>query len=137
MPATDTLTEPTLFGPDLSLALGLDSPRAGKNHPETSHLAADASAPGLSKLRTAVLRTIAVMKVEPVGSEINARYLELHAADPANFPQAHPDSPRKRAGELAEDGLLDVVGHRVGVFGSQESIYRLSPDAKRILGIPA
>ena len=128
MPTTDTLFE---------LGVGIDSPRARANDPETSHAAADATAPGLSKLRTAVLRTIAIMGVEPVGSEINARYLELHAADPGNFPQAHPDSPRKRAGELAEDGLLDVVGHRAGVFGSQESIYRLSPDAKRILGIPA
>lgn len=136
MPTTDTLTDTALFGPDLSLALGLDSPRARAADPTTSHAAADATAPGLSKLRTAVLRTVAVMKVEPVGSEINARYAELHAADPDRFPQAHPDSPRKRAGELAESGLLDVIGHRAGLFGSQESIYRLSPEARRILGVP-
>ena len=132
MPTTSTLSD-TLF----DLATGFDSPRARASDPVTSHAAADATQAGLPKMKAAVLRTIAVMRTEPVGSEINARYQELHIADPSRFPQAHPDSPRKRAGELAEDGLLDIVGHRPGVFGKAESIYRLSPEARRILGVTA
>ena len=115
------------------MATGFDSSRARASDPITSHLAADKSARGLSKLRLAVLATIETFDIPAVGSEINARYAAWSQSDPVRYPKAHPDSPRKRAGELAEDGYLDVVGHRKGEFGSPESEYRLSPEGRRLL----
>ena len=120
--------------PLFDLAIGEDAPRARASDPVTSHLAADKSARGLSKLRVAVLRVVSYFPHEgATGSLINAAYRNEHNRDDSKFPQAHPDSPRKRAGELADDGYLDVIGHKVGEFGSPEAVYRISPEGRRLL----
>lgn len=130
MTATDTLPQPTLFDE----AIGLEPSRVRRTDPVTSHQAADKSARGISKLRYAVLITVATFgSTAPVGSEINERYKELRKGDPIKFPKAHPDSPRKRAGELADALLLDVKEHREGLFGNDEAAYALSPEGRKVL----
>lgn len=124
-------TDTTLF----DLAVGIEEPRARTTDPGTSHAAADKSQAGLSKLRMAVLRAVATFQIPPVGSEINDRYALWTKTDHYRFPAAHPDSPRKRAGELADLGYLDVIGKRVGAYGSEESIYRVSPEGRRLLEV--
>lgn len=110
-----------------------DTARARRTDPETSHAAADKSAKGLSRLRVAVLRLIGGFEDGLTGSAINGIYQARNTVWGDVYPKCHPDSPRKRAGELAEDGFLDVVEHRAGMFGSQESVYKVSPDGRRFL----
>lgn len=115
-----------------------DSPRARRTDPATSHAAADKSQKGLSKLRVAVLRMFADLEEvdevwELTGSEVNAEYRRYRVGAPGEFPLCHPDSPRRRAGELARDCYLDVVGHRKGGYGTEESVYRLSPEGRDYL----
>lgn len=95
----------------LPMILPDDSARSRRSDPTTSHMAADRSAHTLTKLRLAVL---ALVRQEPlaVGSELNEMYRLRFERN--GWPKAAWDSPRKRAGELAEDGLLLVVGVRAG-----------------------
>ncbi len=86
-----------------------DSPRTRKTDPATSHAAADRSQFTRQDSRLAVLRIVAT--AGPLaGSEINDLY---HLATARNIaPQVAWDSPRKRAGELLDDGYLIVSGER-------------------------
>ena len=88
-----------------------DSARARRSDPLTSHEAADRSAHTLTKLRRAVLALV-LQEPSSIGSELNAMYELRYARN--GWPKAAWDSPRKRAGELAEDGLLLVAGSRAG-----------------------
>lgn len=110
-----------------------DTARARRTDPATSHLAADKSGKGLSALRVAVLRLVGGFEDGLTGSAINGIYQARHTVWGDVYPKCHPDSPRKRAGELADGGFLDVVEHRAGMFGSQESVYRVSPDGRKYL----
>lgn len=104
-----------------------DKARAGRNDPETSHRAADRSQKNLHETREAVLKLVAIH--EPVtGSGINEQYSVL--AGRPGYPDVHPDSPRKRAGELAEDGLLTVTRDKRGT----EGVYRLTDAGRKAVG---
>ena len=104
--------DPTLF--DLEVRPMIrpnDTARVRRSDPLVSHMAADSSAHTLTKLRLAVL---ALVRQEPlaVGSELNEMYKIRYIRN--GWPKAAWDSPRKRAGELAEDGLLLAIGTRGG-----------------------
>lgn len=116
-----------------AITMSGDTARARRTDPVTSHMAADKSGRGLSKLRVAVLRLVGGFEDGLTGSAINGIYQARHTVWGDTYPKCHPDSPRKRAGELAEDGLLDVVEHRTGEYGSAESVYRVSPEGRRYL----
>ncbi len=105
-----------------------DEPRARRSDPANSHRAAEKSGRGLSKLRIAVLRLIA-MEGPLIGSEINAIYRDEVSLsnDRRMLPTAAWDSPRKRAGELhAKFGYLDHVGDRAGSSTTPEAEYRIN-----------
>lgn len=104
-----------------------DTARTRRGDPETSHRAGDKSQLGLTKLRLAVLRIVAT-DGPMTGSAINDEYADrMHRGEVA---LAHPDSPRKRAGELHNPKkglcLLDEDGTEIGVFGSPETVYRIN-----------
>lgn len=88
----------------------------------------------MSKLRIAVLRVISNHPDGLTGSAINGIYQAHHSVWPDAYPKCHPDSPRKRAGELAEDRYVQVDDTRTGEFGSQESVYRITVDGRAYLG---
>ena len=98
------IPKPPMIRPD-------DTARARRSDPIESHQAADRSAHTLSKLRLAVLTLV---REEPlsIGSELNSLYRLRF--DRRGWPKAAYDSPRKRSGELAEDGLLIIAGSRDG-----------------------
>lgn len=108
---------------DAPLMLWDDSARTRLTDPVTSHKAADQSAHGLSELRLHVLELVR-QEGQAIGSELNDLY-SLRAAR-NDWPRAAWDSPRKRAGELAADGYLEVIGFRTGSSNTQERIFKLS-----------
>jgi hypothetical protein len=81
-----------------------DSPRARLTDPIQSHMAADRSQKGLSELRQRVLHVIAYRGRRINGNDLNDLFAET--ARNNGWKRVHPDSPRKRAGELAVDGYL-------------------------------
>ena len=101
----------------------LDIPRARVTDPPTSHAAADQSQAGITPLRLAVLRIIR-MNPGVIGSEVNDLYGLEVARDRA--PMAAWDSPRKRAGELADMNLIDVTGIRPGLTNKGERQFTIN-----------
>lgn len=96
-------TPPTLSLFDL--AVGIDSPRARKTDPVQSHMAADRSYSTLHATKRAVLLLV-LQEGELAGSQINDLYRghrERYGWGPVAY-----DTPRKRAGELADDGFLSA-----------------------------
>ena len=83
-----------------------DTARARLSDPLPSHIAADISQRTKKHVADAVL-LIVMQEGELSGQEINDLY-ELRAAR-SGWPPVHIDSPRKRAGELAADGLLTIT----------------------------
>lgn len=83
---------------------GNDSPRAGKDHPVQSQMAADRSQPGLNEARRRILRLVAEFGPQIPGTRLNEEYPGYAARN--GWKRLAYDSPRKRAGELAADGLL-------------------------------
>lgn len=88
-----------------------DKARARLGDPVQSHAAADKSAHGLSKLRTAVLH---LLREEPLstGNELNLVYAQRYVR--RGWPKCAWDSPRKRAQEMVELGFVLVQGERDG-----------------------
>jgi hypothetical protein len=104
-----------------------DRPRVHRNDPLTSHLAGDVSQLGLTKTKARVLELVTIH--QPVtGTELNDLY-RLTAAR-LNWPTVAWDSPRKRAGEMAADGVLEIVGAQVGVNGQMEAAYKVREATK-------
>lgn len=97
-----TMTDTPLF----DLAVGFDTPRARRSDPITSQRAADKSAETRSQVESAVMAIVRLKKIVG-GKEINRLYESLRAA--GGWPQVAWDSPRKRAGDLARAGLLEIV----------------------------
>lgn len=85
-----------------------DTPRARRHDPLESQMAADRSAKTRQQVRDNVL---ALFDIHPTltGNECNLHYSLI-----SEFVQGHQDSPRKRLGELHDDGLVEVVGRRNG-----------------------
>ena len=98
-----------------------DTPRARVTDPVTSHMAADRSAASKHAVREAVV-TLVRQEGTLTGSEINRLY-NLRA-DRYGWPLVHFDSPRKRAGELAADGLLTILN--VDAPRGTESEYKVA-----------
>lgn len=88
---------------------GEDTPRARKTDPAQSQAAADRSAVDRRRIRNAVWAIVKLYGTEqPVtGSMVN----DIYAArrESLGWPECHFDSPRKRLGELAAEGVLEVV----------------------------
>lgn len=93
-----------------------DNPRARRDDPASSHAAADESQATRKAVRHAVLAIINAIGPR-TGIQLNGDY-RIHL-----FPGVAPDSPRKRAGELAADGFLEAYR---GEDGKQPALYRLT-----------
>jgi hypothetical protein len=122
---------PTRTKPSLLSSLGGDTARTRKSHPATSHAAADVSQATIHQTKVRVL--IVVKENGPlVGSEINDLYQFRGAR--SGWDRVAWDTPRKRAGELAADGYLDIIGTRPAVGNHlDESIYQLSEKGLRVV----
>lgn len=108
-----------------------DIPRTRRSDPDTSHIAADVSQLGLKEAKLRVLELVA--RHQPVaGSHLNDLY-RLEGSRLDWKPLAY-DSPRKRAGELADDGFLDVV-ERSTSDGNHlpEAIYGITEKGRSVL----
>jgi hypothetical protein len=106
------------------MVLDGDSPRTRESDPVSSHIAADVSQRRLHETKSHVLQLIAE-NGRLVGTELNDLY--LLAAARRGWRQVAFDSPRKRAGELAADGLLEVDGYGTSDGNHlPEAIYTLS-----------
>jgi hypothetical protein len=81
-----------------------DVPRARRTDPAQSQLAADRSQPGLNEARRRILRLVAEFGPQIPGTRLNEEYPGYAARN--GWKRLASDSPRKRAGELAADGLL-------------------------------
>lgn len=130
--ASDAKPDSPIFElePPQIIMLG-DSPRARKSDPVTSHIAADASAVHLHETKQRVLQIVDTHGAL-VGSEINEQY-QLMAAR-MNWRRVAWDTPRKRAGELAEDGFLDGSKTRPAKGNNlPESLYRLTEMGREAL----
>ncbi len=91
-----------LFDEDLIVEpLNGHGPLVGKTAPIQSHMAAERAVRTMHRTKVWVLRIVAKYDELP-GSEINAIFRGFAPRD--DWPAF--DTPRKRAGELAEDGFL-------------------------------
>jgi hypothetical protein len=117
--------------PILTLLPGGDTARTRRTDPATSHRAADVSQETMRLTKVRVL--IVVRENGPlVGSEINDLYRFRSAR--TNWERVAWDTPRKRAGELASDGYLEVVGTRPAAGNHlEESIYGLTDKGRKAL----
>jgi hypothetical protein len=125
-----TLLDPSLPPP---LFVDDDIPRARRSDPVTSHIAADATQAGLKEAKLRVLTLVA--QHQPVaGSHLNDLY-RLHGSR-MNWKRLAFDSPRKRAGELAADGYLEVAEYAVADGNNlPEAIYRISDKGRTAIGV--
>jgi hypothetical protein len=129
-----TLATPTLFDTAVAIArpmiVGVDSPRARRTDPTTSHAAADQSQ---RLMHDTKLHVMQVLHVNPntVGSELNDLYRFMGSRKDWN--KVAFDSPRKRASELVADGYVDVVGTRTASNGTEQSVYALSEKGLRVV----
>lgn len=119
--------------PAILSTLGGDAPRARRTDRVTSHIAADATQATIKVTKRRVLQI--VLQEGPIlGSELNDLY-ELRAARNDWHP-IHRDSPRKRAGELAEDGFLDASEtHQSAGNHLPEAEYRVTDKGRAALGV--
>lgn len=110
-----------------------DFARTRKSDPVTSHIAADASQRSMHATKRAVL-LIVMQEGEIVGSEINRVYLDRKSR--YGWGRIAFDTPRKRAGELAEDGFLEVVDQRPAEGNHlPESTYAITAKGRAVLGV--
>lgn len=102
-----------------------DTARTRRTDPLTSHLAGDRSQETISQVKAIVLELVAYHG--PLsGSQLNDLFVLW--TDPYEW-HVHFDSPRKRAGELADEGLL-VVTNADAKRGT-ERIYSLPSEEAR------
>lgn len=107
-----------------------DLPRARREDPEASHIAADRSSRTRQKIRDAVLEVLD--EDGPMtGGAMNEAFRIWRETNRSTFPKCHFDSPRKRLGELAEDALVDVVTH---LHGTVEAVYAISVEGRASIG---
>jgi len=126
MPTTSTV--PTI------LAMNGDHARTRLTDRLTSHLAGDASQVDMTDVEVAVLK-IVHENPQSVGTEINQIYSDEQAA--RGWPFKQWDSPRKRAGELVEAGLLEDAGLHRGIYNGLEREFRITDAGRRTLDMVA
>lgn len=97
-----------------------DSPRTRELDPLTSHLAGDRSQTTVHDVREAVEHLFTHVDAA-TGSALNELYRAMR--EQHGWPEVHFDSPRKRAGELAADGVLAV--ENADASRGTERIFRL------------
>jgi hypothetical protein len=116
------------------IVLDGDRARTRRTDPTTSHQAADVSQRTLKAAKVAILR---IIHNNPgvTGTDLNDLYLFFRARH-TWVPVIAWDSPRKRAGELVDDGYLvaEMSGRR-GANNQTEHTYRLTEHGQRILEI--
>ncbi len=123
-PMFDIDAFPSIFTDD-------DSARTRRTDPETSHQAGDNSQRNLHESKRRVLELVKV-HAPVTGRELNELY-DVTAAR-LNWKRIHFDSPRRRAGELARDGYLEVVGTQVAPGNnSPEAAYGLTDSGRAVL----
>jgi hypothetical protein len=123
---------PPLAAADVTPMLwGDDYARTRRTDPVTSHLAGDASQRSMYATKRAVLHLV-MQEGEVVGSEINDLY-RLRAVR-EGWGRIAYDTPRKRAGELCQDGYLEVVDTRVADGNSMlESVYAITDRGRHMI----
>jgi hypothetical protein len=115
--------EPPLFGAEV---FDLDSARARRSDPDTSHLAADKSSKKLSQLQAIVLFLFMVHGEGLTDTELD----DLYASnwERKNWPRVRMDTPRKRRSDLTRLGRLeDSTVRRMSRHGSLEAVW-VAPD---------
>lgn len=114
------------------IAMTGDHPRARRGDKLTSHAAADASSRHIHETKLRVLHLVNA-HVSLTGSQIN----DLYHANVTKFgwKPLHFDTPRKRAGELAElDFLLNAEEQQKAVGNHlPETIYRLTEAGRQVI----
>lgn len=120
----------TITPPSIGTVFGDDAPRARRTDPTPSQRAADVSA---ATLRQTKLRVLILIQENPdiVGTEVNDLY--QFAAARKGWERVAWDTPRKRAGELVDEGYLEVVDERTGKNHQPEAVYRLTEKARLVL----
>lgn len=110
-----------------------DTARTRKSDPHTSHVAGDRSQRGMHESKRRILQLVRMH--EPIcGSDLNDQY--RISASRLNWKTLAWDSPRKRAGELADDGFLEVVDERLSSGNhSLESVYALTDLGREALNV--
>ena len=108
-----------------ALAIGEDTSRARRSDPDTSHMAADTSAPQISKLQAIVLGMVAASELGLTDSEIDAQYASRVIAE--GWPVVRYETPRRRRSDLAGMGsLVDSGIRRLNPFGRPEVVWVLA-----------
>jgi hypothetical protein len=104
MTVTDTPLDFPQVSPD-------DTARTRRTDPPQSHVAADVSQQGIHALRNNLL---VLVRENPfiIGTELNDLYRDTYRS--RGWKRVAPESPRKRAAEMAVDGYLLTVGVRDG-----------------------
>ena len=111
----ETISPPMIFG---------DEPRVRRSDPITSHLAADSTSGSLPYMQSLVLGIFKILG-NATDEELGTYYAIQWSSQ--GWPQAHPDSPRKRRSELTARGLLvDSGERRTNTFGSAETVWVLA-----------
>lgn len=121
-----TITDTPLF----DLAVGIDAPRARKSDRAQSHLAADRSQRTMHATKRAVLLLV-LQEVELPGNEINDLYRDRR--DRYDWGPVAYDTPRKRAGELAEDGYLSARFQTSEGNHLPEAVYSITDKGREAL----
>lgn len=85
-----------------------DGPRARRDDPAASHVAADQSEASAGAVK-AIILTLVFEHGALTGQELNDLYRERWVAE--GWPQVSYDSPRKRAGDLQRAGRLRILNH--------------------------
>ena len=120
---TDEMLPPPMFE--------LDGPRSRGTDPVQSHLAEDRAKHGLTDLRYRVLHLVAFQGRPVGGNDLNELYAEAGRSN--GWARVHFDSPRKRAGELAAAGYLDVYRHDAEGRHLPEAEYVISDKGLEVL----
>ncbi|MCU1441085.1 MAG: hypothetical protein JWP85_2082 [Rhodoglobus sp.] len=115
--------------PDI-LAMNGDRARTRRTDRLTSHLAGDTSQIDMTDVEVAVLKIVHENPLS-VGTEINQFYSDEQAA--RGWPFKAWDSPRKRAGELEDAGLLEDAGAHRGVYDSLEREFLITDAGRKTI----
>jgi hypothetical protein len=126
----DALTAPAIHS-----TIGEDEPRARATDPVQSHRAADRSARSRDAVFGEVLRLVHAHG-PMTGVELNDLYRGHHPG-PGDPLRVAYDSPRKRAAELADRGLLSRVGEGDSAGHADVYLYLLTPEGLASLSVGA